>query len=141
MVKKILVGMVVGASLVSTLSADSLKEGMAKLEGSFLTVQHAYLVNDRDGAMRALGDLRVNVHNYLGSDAKVKSLLPKDLKDREKIGVNSGRLIKKYITNIESIYFSQHLNKIQAQVQAQDELLNIQKQCFKCHNLVRDWNK
>jgi len=140
MVKKILVGIVVSASIVSALSADTLKDGMKKLEHSFLSVQGAYLLNDRDNAMKALSDLRINVHHYLGTDEKVRTLLPKDLKDREKIGVNSGRLIKESITKIENIYFSQNLNKIQAEVKAQDELINIEKQCFKCHNLVRDWN-
>ncbi len=141
MVKKILVGIVVSASIVSALSADTLKDGMKKLEHSFLSVQNAYLLNDRDNAMKALSDLRINVHHYLGTDEKVRKLLPADLKDREKIGVNSGRLIKESITNIENIYFSKKLNKIQAEVKAQDELINIEKQCFKCHNLVRDWNK
>jgi len=141
MLKKVLVGMVVSAGIVSSLGAETLKYDMTVLYNNFASLQRSYFLNDKDQAMRLLADLKMNTHRILGDEKKVIGLLPKGLKDRSKIATTSGRLINEYISEIEAIYYNKNLNAIQAEVQAQKALTNIQVQCYKCHNLVRDWKR
>jgi len=141
MLKKILVGLVISTGVVSSLGAETLKYDMTVLYNNFSSVQRSYFVNDRKQAMRLLADLKMNTDRILGNEKKIIRLLPKGLKDRSKIAITSGRLIRENISKIESVYYDKSLNKIQAEVKAQKALTNIQIQCYKCHNLVRDWNK
>ena len=141
MFKKTLAGLVIGASLVSSVNAETLKHDMKVLATSLSSVQRAFLLNDKEKSVRLLKDLKKNITHTLGSKEKVVNLLPKELKFKSRIAVNSGKMINQYIHEIDEIYADKHLKHIEAQMEAQDALLNIQRQCYKCHNLVRDWNK
>ena len=141
MLKKTIAGLVLGASLVSGLNAETLKYDMNLLATSLADVQRAFLLNDREESVRLLKDLKKNITHTLGDKEKVVNLLPKDLKYKSRIAVNSGKMINHYINQIDEVYADKSLSHIKAQMEAQDALLNIQVQCYKCHNLVRDWDK
>ena len=141
MLKKTLVGLVLGASLVSSLNAETLKHDMDVLATSLSSVQRAFLLNNREMSVQLLADLKKNIKHTLGSKEKVISLLPDKLKYKSRIAVNSGRMINQYINQIDEIYTDKKLKNIEAQMESQDALIKIQEQCYKCHNLVRDWDK
>ena len=141
MFKKALVSLVVSAGIVSSLNAETLKHDMNILATSLSSVQRAFLLNDREKSVRLLIDLKKNITHTLGSKEKVINLLPDKLKYKSRIAVNSGKMITQYIAQIDAIYADKSLKHIEAQMEAQDALLNIQVQCYKCHNLVRDWDK
>ncbi|WP_457744969.1 hypothetical protein [Sulfurimonas sp.] len=141
MFKKTLVSLVVSAGIVSSLNAETLKHDMNILATSLSSVQRAFLLNDREKSVRLLVNLKKNITHTLGSTKKVINLLPDKLKYKSRIAVNSGKMINQYIHQIDDIYADKSLTNIQAEMEAQDALLNIQVQCYKCHNLVRDWDK
>jgi len=141
MFKKALVSLVVSAGIVSSLNAETLKHDMNILATSLSSVQRAFLLNDREKSVRLLIDLKKNITHTLGNKEKVVNLLPDELKFKSRIAINSGKMINQYIEQIDAIYEDKSLKHIEAQMEAQDALLNIQVQCYKCHNLVRDWNK
>jgi len=139
MFKKSFVGVVVSLGIVSSLSANQLKQDMDSLESSLISVQHGFLINDRKTTLSLLSEFKKNVNNILGSKEKIIGLLPKQLKKKSSIAVNSGKMIDRYIKEIEAIPKDKSLTPIKAEIKAQEAFLNIQTQCFKCHNLVRDW--
>lgn len=141
MLKKSLVSLVISAGIVSSLNAETLKHDMNVLATSLSSVQRAFLLNDRKKSVRLLADLKKNITHTLGSKEKVVNLLPDELKYKSRIAVNSGKMINQYIQQIDEIYGDKSLTNVKAQMEAQDALLNIQVQCYKCHNLVRDWDK
>jgi len=139
MFRKTLLSLVVGAGIVSNLGAESLKTDMNILATSLASVQRGFLLNDRDKTVKLLADLKTHVYHVLGNEKKVVALLPEKLKYKSRIAVNSGKMIRTYIDEIEGIYYDKTLTPIKAQMEAQSALVNIQVQCYKCHNLVRDW--
>lgn len=141
MFKKVLVGTVIGLGMFSSVGAETLKYDMSVLYNNFSAVQRSYFVNNSKQAMKLLTDLKMNTDRVLGNEEKIKALLPSELQHKSKIATTSGRLIMEEINKIEAIYYDKSLNRIQAAVKAQEALTNIQVQCFKCHNLVRDWDK
>jgi len=141
MIKKTLVGLVLGASLASNVSAETLKHDMDMLATSLSLVQRSFLLNDRQKSVQYLADLKKNIKHTLGNKEKVVNLLPDGLKYRSRIAINSGKMINQYIDQIDEIYADKNLKNIEAQMESQDALLQIQAQCYKCHNLVRDWDK
>ena len=139
MLKKTLIGLVVGASIVSSLSAETLKKDMDGMANSLASVQRGFLLNDRDKTIVLLADLKKKIVHTLGTSKKVLSLLPDSMKYKSRIALNSGKMINTYIGQIDDIYKDHTLTPIKAEVKAQEALVNIQIQCYKCHNLVRDW--
>ena len=139
MFKKSIAGVVISLSIVSSLNAEVLKQDMDALESSLIAVQHGFLLNDRKTALLLLADFKKNVNKVLGSKEKVVSLLPDKLKNKSSIALNSGKMIDSYLQEIDSIANDKNLTPIKARIKAQEAFLNIQTQCFKCHNLVRDW--
>jgi hypothetical protein len=141
MLKKTLVSLVISAGLVSSLGAETLKHDMNVLATSLSTVQRAFLLNDKAKSIRLLADLKKNITHTLGTKEKVVALLPKNLRYRSRIAINSGKMINQYIGEINEVFADKKISNIEAQMETQDTLLNIQAQCYKCHNLVRDWDK
>lgn len=139
MLKKIVMGTVASICLVSSLNAANIKQEMNVLTNSLSSVQRAFMENDRDKSIRLLADLKINIHKVLGSEKKVHKLLPDKFQDKTKIALTTGKIINENIYKIEAIYYDESLNALQAQMKSQEVLLDIQRQCFKCHNLIRDW--
>jgi hypothetical protein len=141
MLNKIVLTAVASFCIASSLSADKIKTEMGILSNSLSSVQRAFMEDDRDKSIRLLADLKISIHKVLGSERKVLKLLPKELQDKKNIALNTGKIINENIDKIQAIYFDESLTNIQAQIQSQELILDIERQCFKCHNLVRDWDK
>ena len=141
MLKKTLVGLVISAGLVSSLGAESLKYDMEILAANLASTQRAFLLNDKKQSVKLLADLKKSIHHTLGSKEKVVALLPKDVKYRSRIAVHSGRMITQYIDQIDEVFADKKISNLEAEMETQDALLHIQAQCYKCHNLVRDWDR
>ena len=139
MLKKTLVSVVVSLGLVSSLSADSLKGKMDMMANSMSSIQYAYLANNREMAIQALAGLKKTVDSALSSEDYIRKMLPKALKQRSSIAINSARLISENISKIEAIAVDKKTSAIKREMKAQEAFANIQEQCFRCHNLVRDW--
>ncbi|WP_297441764.1 hypothetical protein [Sulfurimonas sp.] len=141
MLKRTFASLVVSAGLVSSLGAETLKHDMNVLATSLASTQRAFLLNDREKAVRLLADLKKNIDHTLGTKEKVVALLPEELKYKSRIAINSGKMINHYIDQINETFADKKLSDIQVQMESQESLLHIQAQCYKCHNLVRDWDK
>ena len=142
MLKKTLVSVIVCLGLSSTVvSAGNaeLKEGMGALSGSVSALQMGFFTNDKKVTLDAVQTLRENVHKYLGDKKKITSLLPAELQYKSSIAVNSAQMIEKNALIIEKALADKNMRMINRQMSTQKALLEIQNQCFRCHNLVRDW--
>lgn len=142
MLRKTLVSVIVCLGLSSTVvSAGNaeLKEGMGQLSGSVSALQMGFFTNDKDITLDAVKTLRENVQKYLGDKDKVTKLLPESLQYKSSIAVNSAQMIEKNAIIIEKALADKNMRMINRQMSTQKALLEIQNQCFRCHNLVRDW--
>jgi len=139
MLKKTVVGILVGFGLTLSVSANELKMEMDTLATSLSMLQHSFLTNDRDMALATVGKFEKDVDAYIGDEKTIRALLPDNLKSKSRIAVKSAELIDKSLDSIREILEDKEMKAINRQMYSQKEFLNIQEQCFRCHNLVRDW--
>ncbi|MEA2073223.1 MAG: hypothetical protein U9O86_06515 [Campylobacterota bacterium] len=142
MLRKTLVSVIVCLGLSSTVVSagnTELKEGMGQLSGNVSALQMGFFTNDKSITLDAVKTLRENVQKYLGDKEKVTKLLPESLQYKSSIAVNSAQMIEKNAIIIEKALADKNMRMINRQMSTQKALLEIQNQCFRCHNLVRDW--
>ena len=142
MLKKTLVGIVVCLGLAGSAAAQEsseLKVGMDALSGSVSALQMGFFTNDKKISLDAIAMLKKNVEKYLGNKATITKLLPEDEKYKASIAVNSAQMIEKYAAQIEKELSDKNMSAINREMSTQKAFLDIQNQCFRCHNLVRDW--
>jgi hypothetical protein len=140
MLKKILLSGIVSLSIVTSVAAQNeLINEMNTLTGSLYEVQRGFLTNDMDSALKSLDTFEKDVSAYLGDETAIKRLLPKKLKHKSNIAINSANMIGKHIQDIRVILKDKDLPMISRQMSSQKAFMEIQYQCFRCHNLVRDW--
>ncbi len=140
MLKKILVGGLLSLSIATSASAGSeLLNEMNILSGGLYEVQRGFLTNDMDSALKSLDTFEKDVSAYLGDETAIKRLLPKKLKHKSNIAINSANMISKHIQDIREILKDKDLPMVSRQMSSQKAFMEIQYQCFRCHNLVRDW--
>lgn len=142
MLKKTLMSIVVCLGVASSgVAQDSinLKEGMGALSGSVSALEMGFFTNDKKATLEAVKMLRTNVEKYIGTKERVTKLLPENLRYKSSIAVNSANMIDKYALEIEKSLNDKNMRMINRQMSTQKAFLEIQNQCFRCHNLVRDW--
>ena len=142
MLKKTLVSIVVCLGLAGSAVAQEdseLKVGMDALSGSVSALQMGFFTNDKKISFEAIAALKENVEKYLSDKATITKLLPEDEKYKASIAVNSAQMIEKYAAQIEKELSDKNMSAINREMSAQKAFLEIQNQCFRCHNLVRDW--
>lgn len=142
MLKKTLVSIVVCLGLSSSAFAQesmNLKEGMGALSGSVSALEMGFLTNDKKATLEAVKMLRENVKKYMGDNDTIIKLLPEEVKYKSSIALNSAQMIEKYAAEIKKSLSDKSINGINRQMNTQKAFLEIQNQCFRCHNLVRDW--
>lgn len=123
----------------SAIAQDELKADMGKMASELSSVQIGFFANDRKGTLASLMALKETVDKSIGDKKTITNLLPEDVKYKSSIAINSAELIDKYIDEIETILKDKDMRMINRQMDSQKAFLEIQKQCFRCHNLVRDW--
>lgn len=140
MLKKTLLSLVVCAGMVSSLSAqEQLKAEMGKMAADLSAVQIGFYTNDKKATLASLMELKGSVYKSIGDKKTITNLLPEDVKYKSSIAINSAELINRSIDEIEGILKDKNMRMIDRQMKSQKAFLEIQKQCFRCHNLVRDW--
>ena len=140
MLKKTLVGLVVCLGLSSgAVASDKLQENMDNLAGSLSGLQMGFLTNDKKMATTSVQSLRKQISVYLDDKDAITKLLPPEIQYKSSIAINSAHMINKYAKEIEKILTDKNMRMIDRQMKSQKAFLNIQNQCFRCHNLVRDW--
>lgn len=140
MLKKTLVSLVVCVGLASSVSAqEELKADMMKMAGDLSAVQMGFFSSDKKGTLSSLMDLKGIVYKSIGDKDTITKLLPEEVQYKSSIAVNSAELINRYIDEVEGILKDKNMRMINRQMKSQKAFLEIQKQCFRCHNLVRDW--
>lgn len=140
MLKKILVGGLLSLSIVTSASAGTeLLNEMNDLSGGLYEIQRGFLTNNADLTLKSLDNFEKDVKSYLGDEAAIKKLLPKKLKHKSNIAINSANMIGKHIKDIRDVLKDKDLSMMSRQMSSQKAFMEIQYQCFRCHNLVRDW--
>lgn len=140
MLKKKFVSLVFSLGLITSVVAnDELKGEMRIIADSLSKAQMGFFSNNKAAALSSLEKLRGDVKKTIGDEEKIISLLPDELKYKSSIAVNSARLIERNIDLIEEILKKKNIRMINRQMTTQKALQDIQAQCFRCHNLVRDW--
>lgn len=142
MLKKTLVSIIVCLGLTSSVMAQEskdLKEGMGALAGSISALEMGFFTNDKQTTLDAVKMLRENVKKYMGDKDTITNLLPEEVKYKSSIALNSAQMIEKYALEIEKSLTDKDMRMINRQMSTQKAFLEIQNQCFRCHNLVRDW--
>jgi len=140
MLKKTLVGLVVCLGLSSgVVASDKLQENMGNLAGSLSSLQMGFLTNDKKMAISSAESLRKHISVYLDDKDAITKLLPSEIQYKSSIAINSAHMINKYALQIEKVLKDKNIRMINRQMRSQKAFLDIQNQCFRCHNLVRDW--
>ncbi|MEA1982329.1 MAG: hypothetical protein U9N39_02195 [Campylobacterota bacterium] len=142
MLKKTLVSVIVCLGLSSTVvSAGNaeLKVGMGELSGSVSALQMGFFTNNKHVTLDAIKTLRANVQKYMGDKDTITKLLPQNVQYKASIAINSAEMIEKNAIAIEKALGDKSISMINRQMGTQKAFLEIQNQCFRCHNLVRDW--
>ena len=140
MFKKTLLSLVVCAGIVSSVSAqEELRADMGKMAADLSSVQIGFFTNNKKDTLAALMDLKGIVYKTIGDKKTITKLLPEEVRYKSSIAINSAELINRYIDEIEDILKDKNMRMINRQMRSQKAFLEIEKQCFRCHNLVRDW--
>ena len=140
MLKKTLVSLGLSLCLVSSLSAnEELKANMIKLSDSMTKAQSGFYANDKKTVLEAILQLRKDSKAVLSNKKKITELLPEKIKYKASIAINTAELIERYADQIEYTLQDNNMRTINQQMRTQKAFGDIQKQCFRCHNLVRDW--
>jgi len=141
MLKKILISGLVVLSMSSAINASDydLKTNMYKLNDGLTAVQLGMLTNNPKATLAAVKEFKKEIDELLGDKENIKNLLPEKLKYKASMATNAATSIDKYINEIESACSDKSLKKIERENRTQKAFLNIQHQCFRCHNMVRDW--
>jgi hypothetical protein len=140
MIKKILVSGLISLSVATVAVAqEQLQNEMNALSATMYNVERGFLANDKKLLDESLVKFKGEVKDFLGDEKYIKSLLPEDAKHKSSIAINSAKMIGKSIEKIQKTLKDSSLSAINRQMRSQKEFENIQTQCFRCHNLVRDW--
>lgn len=140
MIKKTIAAILVSVGLsTQAIASDSLKMEMNELAGSVSTLQVGFFTNDKKATLEAVSTLRKQVKEYIGDVEQITKLLPKDVQHKSSIAINSAEMIEKYAKEIKRALEDKNMRMINRQMKTQKAFLEIQNQCFRCHNLVRDW--
>ena len=139
MIRKTLIGALVCFGLSSGVSAGELKNEMNDLAGTITSLEMGFFTNNKAATLDSIATLRKQVKEYLGDEDKITKLLPEHVKYKSSIAINSAEMIDKYALEIKKALSDKNMRMITRQMKTQKAFAEIQNQCFRCHNLVRDW--
>jgi hypothetical protein len=125
--------------VASAVAQDKLKNEMNALSGGLYNVERGFLLNDKKLTDESLVKFAKDVKEYLGNEEEVAKLLPEKARHKSSIAINSADMIIQSVAKIQEVLSDKSLSEINRQMRSQKEFTNIQSQCFRCHNLVRDW--
>ena len=139
MLKKALISLVVSYGLATSAVAGELKADMDGLASNLVEIQMGFFTNNTELTLKSTKTLKEHVHRVLGNEDAITKLLPENVKHKASIALNSAEIIEKNVKIIEDAYKDPNSRAINKQMKSQKAFIEIQNQCFRCHNLVRDW--
>lgn len=140
MFKKTLLSIVVCVSLASSVNAqEQLKADMVNMAAELSAVEMGFFTNDKKATLASLLSLKKIVDKTIGDKKTITNLLPEEVRYKASIAINSAELIDRSVDQIKEILTDKNMRMINRQMKSQKAFLEIQQQCFRCHNLVRDW--
>lgn len=141
MIKKVLISGLVSLTLATGLSANDydLKTNMSMLSATLSGVEQGFLTNDKKATLEALSRFQNEIDTLLGDKDNITKLLPEKLKHKASMATNTATMIDKYIGEIREVLTDEKMPMIDRENKSQKAYLNIEGQCFRCHNMVRDW--
>lgn len=141
MIKKVVIGALLCLGIVTSASANGydLKTNMNLLAATFSDVQQGFLTNDEAATLASLETFQKEIDDLLGDKDNITKLLPEKLKHKASMATNTATMIDKYIAEIRDILKDSKMPRIDRENKSQKAFVNIQVQCFRCHNMVRDW--
>ena len=138
--KKILVSFIVALGLATIVNAnDTLKSNMDGMAGSLSAAQMGFFSDSEEAIIASVKDLKAYVNKVVGDEKAIIKLLPENMKYKSAIAIQSANIIKKNIAIMEKNLTDKSVRTIDKHMRTQKAFVEIEKQCFKCHNLVRDW--
>ena len=140
MVKNIVIKALIVTGLVSGLSAADydLKKNMQQISMEMLALQQGIMSSDDKATLSALKQFKSSVNELLGDKESITKLMPANKKDKAPMAVNSAHTLNLYMDEISAAINDKNLNDLEKQSKTQKAYINIQGQCFHCHNLARD---
>ncbi|MGB5966627.1 MAG: hypothetical protein WBF77_12995 [Sulfurimonadaceae bacterium] len=140
MVKNIVIKTLIVTGLVSGLSAADydLKSNMRQMSMEMLAVQQGIMSNSDKATLDALKQFKSSVNHLLGDEDSITKLMPDSKKANAPMAVNSAHTINQYMDEISAAINNKNLNDLEKHSKTQKAFMNIQGQCFHCHNLARD---
>ena len=118
----------------------NLRLNMLKLNVKLGQAREAMIRNEIGPSLRALGQLKTEVHDLLSNKNRIEALLPKEKQRKSYIAVEAAKRIAENIEIIEDA-FGENKNNLsldKRRATAQRAYTSIEIACFHCHNLVRD---
>ena len=140
MVKNIVIKALIVTGLASGLSAADydLKKNMQQMSMEMLALQQGIMSSDDKATLSALKQFKSSVNELLGDKESITKLMPANKKDKAPMAVNSAHTLNLYMDEISAAINDKNLNDLEKQSKTQKAYINIQGQCFHCHNLARD---
>ncbi|MEN8146178.1 MAG: hypothetical protein ABFR02_01005 [Campylobacterota bacterium] len=140
MVKNMVIKTLIVTGLVSGLSAADydLKSNMHQMSMEMHAVQQGIMSNSDEATLDALKRFKSSVNHLLGDTDNITKLLPDSKKAKAPMAVNSAHTINLYMDEISAAINNKELNDLQKHNKIQKAYMDIQGQCFHCHNLARD---
>lgn len=139
MFKKILLSLVLCLGLSSSVIAADLKKDMDELAKNMAELQMGFYTNDKAMTLNIVSKLTKHVEKTFADEETITALLPNELKYKASIAINSAIIIARDLKDIQTTLADKNMRMIRRQIRTQKALINIQNQCFRCHNLVRSW--
>ncbi|NOQ30762.1 MAG: hypothetical protein GQ570_06535 [Helicobacteraceae bacterium] len=119
-----------------------LKTNMQLLNAELSTVRDGFITGDNKTIKEALKKFSENARDLLSNKEHIKSMLPKDVAYKANIAVNASKAIDKNVGIIEEMLnYRNTQSTSRKNKNAQEAFLAIERACFSCHSLVRDYGK
>jgi len=137
--KKLVLSTLVAFGLLGSIASaadnsnEVLKLNMYKLNNHMIQLQAAFIMGDKEDALRAATALDEESQALFKHESNIKKMLPDDKRFKSRIAITSAAMIHEEIATIKESMEDARRDT------AQNAYLNLQRACLRCHNLVRDW--
>jgi len=140
MIKIILLSGLIALSVITNVSAKNVTDKKTSSHlNSMYDMQRGFLTNDKKMTLDSLAKFKKEVKASIGDVDVINKLLPENIKHKSSTALNTANMINRHVVEIEKVLTEKNIRMINRQMRSQKAFLDIQNQCFRCHNLVKDW--
>ena len=109
---------------------------MKTLVDSMHSIEYGFLTNDKNITKNSIDNFKVQINKIFNSEDIIKNFLPHKLKHKSSTAINSVKIINRSILEIEKVLADENIRVVNRQRRTQKSFLEIQNQCYRCHNLM-----